>query len=99
MIRLTKFLNEKKFSEVEIQRKLLCTTMVPGTRLSRDVFAYSSRGLRPAEKNHPTHRLIFQINFIVHDYFYGNKFKVTHSYPRTYVISKAKPILYEYVLF
>lgn len=90
MIRLTKFLNEKKFSKVEIQRKLLCTTMVPGTRLSRE---------GTSEKNHPTHRLIFQINSIVHDYFYRNKFKVTHSYPRTYVISKAKPILYEYVLF
>lgn len=73
--------------------------MVLGIRLSRDVFVYLSRRLRLVEKNYFIYRLIFQINFIVYDYFYGNKFKVIYSYFRMYVIFKVKFILYEYVLF
>ena len=60
------------------------------------VIAYASRGLRPAEKHYPIHKLEFLalkwcITDKFHDYLYGNEFVVkTDNNPLTYVLSSAK---------
>ena len=60
------------------------------------VIAYASRGLRPAERNYPVHKLEFlalkwAITDKFHDYLYGNTFVVmTDNNPLTYVLSTAK---------
>ena len=60
------------------------------------VIAYASRGLRPAERNYPIHKLEFlalkwSVTDKFHDYLYGNTFVVhTDNNPLTYVLSTAK---------
>ena len=60
------------------------------------VIAYASRGLRPAERNYPVHKLEFlalkwAVTDKFHDYLYGNTFVVmTDNNPLTYVLSTAK---------
>ena len=60
------------------------------------VIAYASRGLRPSERNYPTHKLEYlalkwAVTQKFSDYLYGNKFTVyTDNNPLTYVLSSAK---------
>ncbi len=60
------------------------------------VIAYASRGLRPAERNYPAHKLEFlclkwALTDKFKDYLYGNTFEVrTDNNPLTYVTKTAK---------
>jgi transposase InsO family protein len=60
------------------------------------VIAYASRGLSPAERNYPAHKLEFlalkwAVTDKFHDYLYGATFNVkTDNNPLTYVLSSAK---------
>ena len=60
------------------------------------VIAYASRSLKPAERNHPAHKLEFlalkwAITDKFHDYLYGANFEViTDNNPLAYVLTSAK---------
>ena len=60
------------------------------------VIAYTSRSLKPSEKNYPAHKLEFlalkwSVCHKFHEYLYGNKFQVlTDNNPLTYVLTSAK---------
>jgi transposase InsO family protein len=60
------------------------------------VIAYASRGLSPAERNYPAHKLEFlalkwAVTDKFHDYLYGATFTVkTDNNPLTYILSSAK---------
>ncbi len=60
------------------------------------VVAYSSRSLKPSEKNYPAHKLEFlalkwAVSEKLHDYLYGTQFTVvTDNNPLTYILTTAK---------
>ncbi|XP_056017057.1 uncharacterized protein LOC130053684 [Ostrea edulis] len=60
------------------------------------VIGYASRGLTPAERNYPAHKLEFlalkwSITEKFKDYLYGSKFTaITDNNPLTYILSNAK---------
>ena len=64
----------------------------------KKVFAYASRGLTKADKNHPVHKLEFlALKWFIcdkfPDYSYGNHFIVaTDNNPLTYVLSTAHKV-------